>query len=78
MKVAVSIPDSIFEAAEKLAKERNIPRSRLFAEALSKYLELRNSDSVTALLNEIYGQVPSKVDEALSEAQFNAINHETW
>jgi len=78
MKVAVSIPDPIFEAAEQLAKERNIPRSQIFAEALSSYLELRNSESVTALLNEVYGREPSKVDEALTKAQFNTINHEAW
>ncbi len=78
MKVAVSIPDPIFEAAEQLAKERNIPRSQLFAEALSKYLELRNTESVTTLLNEIYGRESSKVDEALTNAQFDAINHEAW
>jgi len=78
MKVAVSIPDPIFEAAEQLAKERNIPRSQIFAEALSSYLELRNSESVTALLNEIYGREPSKADEALTKAQFDAINHEAW
>jgi metal-responsive CopG/Arc/MetJ family transcriptional regulator len=78
MKVAVSIPDPIFEAADQLAKERNIPRSQIFAEALSIYLELRNSESVTTLLNEIYGQEPSKVDEALTKAQFGAISHEAW
>jgi metal-responsive CopG/Arc/MetJ family transcriptional regulator len=78
MKVAVSIPDPIFEAAEQLAKERNVPRSQIFAEALSTYLELRNSESVTTLLNEIYGQEPSKVDEALTKAQFGAISHEAW
>jgi metal-responsive CopG/Arc/MetJ family transcriptional regulator len=78
MKVAVSIPDPIFEAAEQLAKERNVPRSQIFAEALSTYLELRNSESVTALLNEIYGRESSKVDEALTKAQFVAINHEAW
>ncbi|MEE8387038.1 MAG: hypothetical protein V3R65_00550 [Acidiferrobacterales bacterium] len=78
MKVAVSIPDPIFEAAEQLAKERNVPRSQIFAEALSTYLELRNSESVTALLNEIYGRESSQVDEALTKAQFDAINHEAW
>jgi metal-responsive CopG/Arc/MetJ family transcriptional regulator len=78
MKVAVSIPDPIFEAAERLAKERNIPRSQVFAEALSTYLELRNSESVTALLNDIYGRESSKVEEALTKAQFDAINHEAW
>ncbi len=78
MKVAVSIPDPIFEAAEQLAKERNIPRSQIFAEALSTYLELRNSESVTKLLNEIYGRKSPKVDQVLTKAQFNAINHEAW
>lgn len=78
MKVAVSIPDPIFEAAEQLAKERNIPRSQIFAEALSTYLELRNSESVTALLNEIYGRESSNVDKSLIKAQFDAINHEAW
>ena len=78
MKVAVSIPDPIFEAAEQMAKERNIPRSQVFAEALSTFLELRNSESVTVLLNEIYGRESSKVDDALTKAQFDAINHEAW
>jgi len=78
MKVAVSIPDPIFEAAEQLAKERNIPRSQVFAEALSTYLELRNSESVTKILNEIYGRESSKVDGSLIKAQFDAINHEAW
>ncbi|MDX2419369.1 MAG: hypothetical protein QNK19_18060 [Xanthomonadales bacterium] len=78
MKVAVSIPDQIFEAAEQLSKERNVPRSQIFTEALSSYLELRNSESITALLNEIYGQEPSKVDEALTKAQFEVISHEAW
>ncbi len=78
MKVAVSIPDSIFEAAEQLAKERNIPRSQVFAEALSTYLELRNSESVTTLLNEVYSRESAKVDEALIKAQFDATNHEAW
>ena len=78
MKVAVSIPDPIFEAAEQLAKERNIPRSQVFAEALSTYLELRNSESVTAHLNEIYGRESSKVNDELTKVQFDAINHEAW
>ena len=78
MKVAVSIPDPIFEAAEQLAKERNIPRSQVFAEALSVYLESRNSESVTTLLNEIYGRENSDVDDALTNAQFDAMNHEAW
>ena len=78
MKIAVSIPDPIFEAADQLAKERSIPRSQVFAEALSTYLELSNSESVTTLLNEVYGRESSKADDALTKAQFGAINHEAW
>ena len=78
MKVAVSIPDPIFEAAEQLAKERNIPRSQVFAEALSAYLELRNSESVTALLNEVYSHEHSEIDNALAKAQIDAVNYEAW
>lgn len=78
MKVAVSIPDPIFEAAEKLAKKRDIPRSQIFAEALVEYLKLRNSASVTALLDEIYSQHSSAVDEGLSNAQFESVSHEAW
>ena len=78
MKVAVSIPDPIFEAAERLAKQRDVPRSQVFTEALASYLELRNSESITTLLNEIYDQESLSVDAALTAAQFETISHEAW
>ncbi len=78
MKVAVSIPDPIFEAAERLAKQRDVPRSQVFAEALAAYLEPRNPESITALLNEVYERESSAVDAALTAAQFETISHEAW
>jgi predicted transcriptional regulator len=38
MKTAVSIPDDLFEAAEKAAKRRGSTRSGLYAEALASFL----------------------------------------
>ena len=78
MKVAISIPDPIFEAADRLAKQRNVSRSQVFAEALAAYLDERNSESITALLNEIYDRESSSVDAALTAAQFESISHEAW
>ena len=78
MKVAVSIPDAIFEAAERLAEERNLPRSQLFAEALSAYLETHGSEAVTASLNEVYDTEPSTIDEALAQAQIDSVADEAW
>ena len=78
MKVAVSVPDPIFEAAEILAKQRSVPRSQIFAEALAAYLESHGSAAVTSKLNEVYGQEDSEVEEGLARAQSDSINHEAW
>lgn len=78
MKVAVSIPDQIFEAAERLAKQRCVPRSQVFAEALAAYLEMRGGEAVTELLNQLYDSESSRIDEGLEQAQFNSLSHEAW
>lgn len=78
MKVAVSVPDRIFEAADRLAKQRKVPRSQIFAEALAAYVETRGSDEVTSKLNEIYAHEASVVDVGLVQAQNDSIDHEAW
>lgn len=78
MKVAVSVPDPIFEAAERLAKQRNMPRSQIFAEALAAYVEAHDSESITSQLNEIYAKEPSFVESGLAKAQSQSISHESW
>ncbi len=78
MKVAVSVPDNIFEAADRLAKQRSVPRSQIFSEALAAYIESRGSEAVTSKLNEIYGKQPILVDPGLAQAQLDSITHEAW
>lgn len=78
MKVAVSIPNPIFEAAEKLAQERNQPRSQLYAEALESFLEAHGPESITERLNLIYETRDSSLDPALEAAQFRLIEDEAW
>ena len=78
MKVAVSVPDRIFEAADRLAKQRNVPRSQIFTEALAAYLESRGSEAVTSKLNEIYGREVSAVESGLAQAQLDSVSHEAW
>ena len=56
MKTAVSIPDDVFDAAEKTAAELGISRSRLVTEAVSEYLRRHQSERVTARLNRVYGK----------------------
>ena len=71
MKTAVSIPDSIFRAAEQLAARWGISRSELYAKALDAMVEKHNDQVVTARLNEIYGPEgeDSSLDPVLAELQ---------
>lgn len=78
MKVAVSIPDPIFEAAERLAAERGLPRSQLYAEALEAYLAEHGPGSVTERLDAVYGEADGALDEALFRAQLESLDDEAW
>lgn len=78
MKVAISLPDSVFEAAELLAEELHIPRSQLYAEALSAYLDAHGGAAITTRLNEVHGETGAGMDPALAYAQWKAVDRETW
>jgi len=78
MKVAISLPDPIFEAAEHLAEELQIPRSQLYAEALAAYLHIHGGAAITARLNDVYGHNSAQVDPALTEAQYQVLENEAW
>ena len=77
MKVAVSLPDAVFGAAERLAAQLKVPRSQLYAEALSAYLGTRGAAVVTKQLDAVYSKEDSALDVALNKAQARAID-EAW
>ena len=78
MKVAISLPNPVFEAAEHLAKRLKKPRSRLYAEAIAEYVGTHGSHAVQERLNAVWGTESSAVDEALARAQSKLVSHETW
>lgn len=51
MKVAVSLPDDLFERADETASQLGLNRSQLYARALEEFLRDRISDPVTAELD---------------------------
>ena len=78
MKVAISVPDPIFNAAERLAKQRQMARSQLFTEALEEYVSRHAADAVTSKLNDIYTTEKSGIEAPLLRAQLAPLKHETW
>ncbi|MGQ0656870.1 MAG: hypothetical protein ACT4NU_02065 [Chromatiales bacterium] len=78
MKVAISLPDPVFRAAEVLAHRLKKSRSQLYAEAIAEYVGSRGAKAVTAKLNAVYGNESSEVDAALRYAQLESLSREAW
>jgi hypothetical protein len=80
MKTAISIPDTMFEAAERMARRLGISRSQLFQRAVARFIEEQRKLGVTEALDEIYGDTPaaSRLDPFLSRLQLASLPREDW
>jgi len=58
VKIAVSIPDSLFEAGDQLARRRKMSRSQLYAIALESLLAAEDDTDITTRLNAVYAADP--------------------
>ena len=77
MKTAISLPDSLYEAAEKTAQSMGLPRSQLFAKALEEFIQHHNSERITEKLNDIYYQFDNSTFESLSNASLESLRELT-
>jgi antitoxin MazE6 len=59
MKIAVSIPDPLYEAADQLARRRKMSRSQLYAAALERLLAAEDDSEITERLNAVYSSSSS-------------------
>jgi metal-responsive CopG/Arc/MetJ family transcriptional regulator len=78
MKVAISLPDPVFNAAEQLAEQLHVSRSQLYAQAIVQYLQRVGAPAVTAKLNAVYGRESSTIDPAFGHAQSSVLDDEAW
>ncbi len=78
MKTAISIPDPVFEAAEKFAHRIGMSRSQLYTKAVEKYLKEFQNQSVTKKLDEIYSAESSRLDRADHTLQYSSLQKDEW
>jgi metal-responsive CopG/Arc/MetJ family transcriptional regulator len=80
VKTAISIPDSIFEEAERLAKNRGWSRSELYTNAVTAYVNSERFLGVREKLDAVYGHAAedSALDPFLAEAQARSLPPEKW
>jgi uncharacterized membrane-anchored protein YjiN (DUF445 family) len=79
MKVAVSIPDKIFEEAEQLVKKSKLSRSELYARALKQYVGQHDPDQITQAMNDALDEIGEEEDDMFrKEAARRVFSRVEW
>lgn len=78
MKTAVSIPDDVFEKAERLARRMKKSRSELFSHALTEYVARHAPDHVTETMNQVYDEIGAEPDAFVSAASRRVLERSEW
>ena len=78
MKIALSIPDELFESGETLSKRLGVSRSRLYATALAEYVTKHRGRKVTERLNAVYGSEDSRLPRSVRRLQGRSLARDTW
>jgi hypothetical protein len=78
MKTAISLPDPLFDAADRLAKRLRMSRSELYARAVEAYLRAHEHDGVTETLDALYSKQPSALDPAVKRSRNRVLRRDAW
>jgi predicted transcriptional regulator len=78
MKTAVSIPDDVFQDAERLASRLQTSRSKLYARALAEFVARHDDDRITALMDQAIHEAGEKGDTFLDVAAKQTVQRAEW
>ncbi len=78
MKTAVSIPDDVFEKAERLARRAKRSRSEVFSAALAEYVARHAPDEVTDAMNRVCADVGNQQDPFVAAAGRRLLQNIEW
>ena len=78
MKIALSIPDELFESGETLSKRLGVSRSRLYATALAEFVAKNRGRKITERLNALYESEESRLPRALRRLQGRSLTRKPW
>lgn len=78
MKTAISIPDGIYQDAERMARRLGVSRSELYAKAVERFLLEHRDEHITGLVNEVCDRVDTRLDPALRRLQGESLPRDEW
>jgi metal-responsive CopG/Arc/MetJ family transcriptional regulator len=78
MKTAISIPNELFDGAERLARRTRKSRSRLFSDALREYLARHAPDKITESMDQALAEIGEAKDPFVSSASIRRLEQAEW
>jgi predicted transcriptional regulator len=78
MKTAISLPDDVFEGAERLARRTKKSRSQLFSDAVQEYVARHAPEHVTDAMDRVCADLGEPVDKFVSAASHRVLERSEW
>ncbi len=78
MKTAISIPDPIFQSAERMARRLGMSRSELYARAVERFLLQHRDEHITELVNDVCERVDTSLDPVVRGIQGGSLPRDEW
>jgi predicted transcriptional regulator len=78
MKTAVSVPDDVFEGAERLARREGRSRSEVYSAALRDYVARHEPDEIADALDQVVADVGEGTDPFVEAASRRTLESDEW
>jgi metal-responsive CopG/Arc/MetJ family transcriptional regulator len=78
VKTAISIPDDVFEKAERLAQRTKKSRSQLFSDAVREYVSRHAPEDVTDAMDRVCDELGNGKDKFVSSAARRILERSEW
>ena len=71
MKIAISVPESVFRDVKEAAEKQKRSRSKIFVEAVREYLTKLESRRVLERLNDVYAAPETKEERDVRKSELD-------
>jgi hypothetical protein len=78
MKTAISIPDTVFKRADRVAHSMGMSRSELDTRAVESFVDLHDVAKARRALDELYSEESSELDPVLAALQAESLSKVEW
>ncbi len=78
MRTTISIPDDVFEAAERLARRTKRSRGQLFNGAVREYVVRHTADEITGAMNHVCAEMDRPTDKFAVSTSIHMLKLTEW